>query len=410
MTNTTASTPRAGGAHHVFISMLGLGQICSWGSLYYAFPLLAGQIETEFGWSRTDLYGAATAGLILGALASFPIGRAIDQGHGRAIMAGGSVLAGLLLLAWAKVGDLFALYIIVGLLGVVQAGTLYEAAFAVIARRVGPARARPDITALTLWGGFASTAFIPLVQVLVDNWGWRGAVVGLGVINIGICATLYGAAISPQHDAAQPAQMSVPRGKRHVSLAIRRPVFWLLALAFTAHAAAFTAFTFHLYPMLLERGFAVADVVMAMALIGPAQVGGRIGVMFLARKAPMRVVGSATVAVFPLAFMALAVLPPTLGLIAGVTLVYGAANGIVTIVRGAAVPEMLTQNSYGAVSGAMNTPATIARAIAPLAAASLWTVSQSYQLVILAILAGSAVLAIAFWSAAVLSKKASLSA
>ncbi len=389
----------------LFISALGVGQICSWGSLYYAFPLLAEQIEKEFGWTRTDLYGAATAGLILGALASFSIGRAIDRGYGRAIMAGGSVLAGLLLLAWSQLSDLLALYAIVSLLGAVQAGTLYEAAFGVIARRVGPANARSGITTLTLWGGFASTVFIPIVQAMIDQWGWRGALIGLGVINLAVCATLYVGAISPSRDAALTAHTPTPRGQGHVSTAMRSPVFWLLALAFTAHAAAFTAFTFHLYPMLLERGFDTASVVLAMALIGPAQVGGRIGVIVFARKAPMRIVGSATVAVFPIAFLGLAVLPPSLGLIVGVTLLYGAANGIVTIVRGAAVPEMLTQNSYGAVSGAMNTPASIARALAPLAAAALWTVEGSYQPVVLAILAGAVVLAIGFWGAAVLSAK-----
>ena len=35
-----------------------------------AFPLIAEQIERETGWSRTSLYGAATAGLLFAALAS----------------------------------------------------------------------------------------------------------------------------------------------------------------------------------------------------------------------------------------------------------------------------------------------------------------------------------------------------
>ena len=41
----------------------------------------------------------------------------------------------------------------------------------------------------------------------------------------------------------------------------------------------FTAFTFHLYPLLLERGFETAAVIAAMAVIGPGQVGGRIAII-----------------------------------------------------------------------------------------------------------------------------------
>lgn len=86
-------------------------------------------------------------------------------------MTGGSVLAGCLLLAWSQVNDLLGLYAIVGLLGALQAATLYEPAFAVIARRFGAAQAHSGITALTLWGGFASTVFIPLIQFLIDTSG-----------------------------------------------------------------------------------------------------------------------------------------------------------------------------------------------------------------------------------------------
>ncbi len=390
----------------IFISALGVGQICSWGSLYYAFPLIAEQIERDTGWTRTSLYGAATAGLILSALASFPVGQAIDRGHGRLIMAGGSLLAGLLFLAWSQVGDLWALYAIVGLLGLLQAATLYEPAFAVIARRFGAVNARSGITALTLWGGFASTVFIPLIQLMIEVWGWRGALVGLGVVNIGICAVAYWKVIHPQADEAQ-AKTVISEGQSqptHVRDAMRSKVFWALALAFTAHAAAFTAFTFHLYPLLVERGFAPGAIVAAMALIGPAQVGGRVAVTLLARRASMRNIGSVVVLGFPLAFAALVFLPPNYVVILLVTVLYGAANGVLTIVRGAAVPEMVTRESYGAVMGAMNIPATVTRAFAPLAAAALWSTSHSYDPVIQAILAGSIVLVAGFWVAAFLSR------
>lgn len=398
---------KAPGARRWFITGLGIGQICSWGSLYYSFPLIAEAMGRDLGWSKPELYGAASLGLVVTALAAYPIGAAIDRGHGRSVMVGGAVLAGILLVAWSQVQHLALFYVLMAGIGLMQAATLYEPAFAVVARRTGPANARAGITALTLWGGFASTVFIPLIQLLLGELGWRDTLVVLGVINLAVCAGVYFAVIAPSADAPRPAVVdNAPpplAGRGAVAWAARQPAFWALAIAFTAYAATFSAFLFHLYPLLFERGFDVATVVATMAIIGPAQVAGRIAIWMFARHMSVRVIGAATVLGFPTAFIALAALPPSFALVAGVAALYGAANGIMTIVRGLAVPEMLTREAYGAVNGALAAPATIAKALAPAGAALIWASAGSYDAVMAAIIAGSLVMVAAFWLAVVLS-------
>lgn len=394
--------PRAGG---LFISALGAAQVCSWGSLYYAFPLVAQAMSEDLGWSKTELYGAATLGLALAGLAAYPIGAAIDAGRGRLIMAGGSLIAGALLVLWAFAGNMALFYLAVAGIGAMQAATLYDPCFAVVARRAGPLHARAGITAITMWGGFASTVFIPLVHVLIGHFGWRETLLILGLINIVICAGLNFAVINPAADAPQPAAAhDDPSARQVMAQVVRMPVFWALAIAFTAYSAMFSGFTFHLYPLLIERGFDAATVVSAIAIIGPAQVGGRLVIWLAAPHAPVRVVGSLMVAVFPLAFLALEFMPPSFAGVAGFALCFGAANGIMTIVRGLVVPELLTRRSYGAVNGALAVPATAARAIAPAGMALLWSAAGSYDAVLGAVIVGALVLAAGFWSAAALSK------
>jgi hypothetical protein len=75
-----------------FISGLGIGQIISWGALYYSFPLIAGPMGRDLALSKPEIYGAATFGLVVGSLAAYPIGIASDRGRGRSIMAFGSAV------------------------------------------------------------------------------------------------------------------------------------------------------------------------------------------------------------------------------------------------------------------------------------------------------------------------------
>ncbi len=387
-----------------FISALGMAQICSWGTLFYGFPLIAEAMRTDLGWSKTELYGAATCGMLLAGLAAYPVGAAIDRGHGRFLMAGASVVAGLLLAAWSQVTSIVAFYAVLAVLGCMQAATLYEPAFAVITRRVGPLGARKGITTLTLWGGFASTVFIPIIQFLIDTQGWRGALLGMAVVNAVVCGGLYFLVIDPGKDAPvrvlRPDEAVPLAGRAAVAAAMRKPAYWGLMLAWISYAAAFSALTYHFYPLLLERGLDLAGVVTVLAVIGPAQVAGRVVIRAFASEAPVRKLGSAIVIVFPLAVIGFAYAPAEVAVLAPIAAFYGAANGMITIVRGLAVPEMVSREAYGAVNGSLVAPMNIMQAVAPLAAAIIWQASGGYGTVLAVIFAGSLTLCGGFWFAA----------
>ncbi|NBN80058.1 MFS transporter [Microvirga tunisiensis] len=410
MIRSAATSLRQSASGRHFITGLGIGQITSWGTLYYSFPLIGEAMGRDLGWSKAEVFLAATIGLLLAAPAAYPIGVWIDRGHGRTIMAGASVLAAAALLGWSQVSELWLFYALVGVLGVLQAAVLYEPAFAVVARRVGATQARNGITTLTFWGGFASTVFIPVVQILLDHLGWRGTLMALAAINLGIAA-LYALVIDRERDAAEQdsAREAVARRPspeagalpaRPLRDAMRRPVFWLLGLAFTAYAATFSAFTFHLYPLLLEKGLTAAEVVTAMMMIGPAQVAGRLFIWRLAAGASVARIGCLVIPAFPLTLAGFELLPVTLAVALALVALYGLANGIMTIVRGMAVPEMLSREGYGALNGALALPGTLAKAMAPGAAALLWQASGSYDAVLGAAILGAAILVVSFWLAA----------
>lgn len=386
------------------ITALGIGQVCAWGSLYYSFPLIAEAMMAELGWSKTDVYGAATIGLVLAGFLAYPVGVAVDKGYGRIIMGGASLMAGILLALWSQVDSLLGFYLLIAGIGALQAASLYEPAFAVIARRVGASKARAGITAITLWGGFASTLFIPLVQFLLDHLGWRDALLVLALINGLICTVAYIGFIRPGKDAIHVGHPNLKNvlttDRQEIRAVFHKPVFWLLMLALTAYAGVFTAFTFHMYPLLLENGLSTSNVVWAIATIGPAQVAGRILVSVFGSGTSIRRIGSFVAAVVPLVFIVLALRPTNMLVITAMCIAYGASNGIFTIVRGLVVPEMLSRRAYGAINGLLTFPSTLSRALAPLAIALLWSNSMSYDMAVWAIVASTILFTLSFWLAA----------
>jgi hypothetical protein len=76
--------------------------------------------------------------------------------------------------------------------------------------------------------------------------------------------------------------------------------------------------------------------------------------------------------------------------------IYGIANGIMTIVRGTAVPDLMWREGYGAINGVLSMSASIAQALSPFAAALLWRISGGYDAVLWAVFASSVVAAISF--------------
>jgi MFS family permease len=118
-------------------------------------------MQQELGWSGTALTGAYSLGLLVSGLAAPLAGRWLDRHGPRGLMTLGSVLGTVVLRLWASVEDLWIFYLAWVGIGIAMAATLYEPAFAVLAKWFERGRARA-LLLVTLTGGLASTMFLPL--------------------------------------------------------------------------------------------------------------------------------------------------------------------------------------------------------------------------------------------------------
>ncbi|HVR66520.1 MAG TPA: MFS transporter [Verrucomicrobiae bacterium] len=381
---------------------LSVAQLVSWGTVYYSFSLLILPMEAELGWTRTGISGALSFGLLIAGLSAYGAGSWIERHGGRWLMTVGTVLASLMLAAWSQVHTLTALYLIWAGLGVAMAATLYEPVFVVLTRRF-PQSFRLRITVLTLVAGFASTIFMPLTEILVQSQGWRGALLILAAINLAMCLPIHALWLRDNATRDRPTPPPIDR-KALLARALRNPVFWGLALCLMAYNATFSALTFHLIPLLAERGVGIAVAIAAVALIGPSQVAARLLIFLFARRLPTALTGRIVLLGLPVSLVLLIRFPDSTSALFLAAVYYGGANGIMTTIRSAAVPDLMSRDGYGSINGMLGFPAMIAQALSPLAAAVIWSLTGGYDAVLWTLLAMSTIAAMAFWAAAALAK------
>jgi len=377
------------------VPALGIAQIISWGTLFYAIGVLGAPMRAALGTSDVVLFGSFTGGLFLSGLVSPWIGRRIDAGGGRGVLAAGSVLGALACAALALAPNAAVMFVGWLAAGVAMAACLYDPAFATLHRVSGSAYRRA-VTALTLFGGFASTVFWPLSQYLLDTIGWRAA--------FGVYAALHALVCLPLHvffvpgpavrvEAPVPAAESSARIAGAATTRANPRAFAWLAAALALATFISSALSAHLIGLLTFSGLAARDSVLVGSLIGPMQVAGRIMEFAFNRHVHALAVGT-------LAFTLMAIALVLLSLVQGVWVValafavcYGWSNGVMTIVRGTVPAELFGHHGYGALLGRLAQPQFIAKAAAPLALTLVFAVDPS-RFATLAALVASGVVAL----------------
>jgi MFS family permease len=341
---------------------LGSAQTLAFGSTYYLPAILAEPIAREFGVSNGVVFTAFSGALIMAAVLGPLAGRRIDLFGGRDVLTVSSLVfaVGLATLGAAQeTVTLFAGWLVIG---IGMAMGLYEAAFSTLAGIYGR-EARGAITGITLLAGLASTICWPISAYLETEFGWRMACfVWAGahlVVGLPLNRFLVPVGIQRAQSATNEPAHRLPGGSR-VSHKRAMP---LLAFVFAVTWFTSTAMAAHLPRLLQEAGASAAAAVATAALVGPAQVAGRLVEFgFLQRFNPLL---SARLAAIAHPVGALAIL--AFGAPAAVvfTVLHGLGNGILTIANGTLPLAIFGPSGYGLRQGFLTVPARFGQASAP---------------------------------------------
>jgi sugar phosphate permease len=268
------------------------------GTFYYGFGTFFNPIIDEFGWTRA----ATSAAFSIqqsesGALAPF-VGLFIDKFGPRRVMIFGSLLTGAGFILMSYTTSLLTFY---GAMLVLALG-LSLGSYIVITTTVSNWFVRKQgraMAVLTTGAGLAGT-LVPLLVLLIDAYGWRTALVwvGIGTWIIGVPLGFMlrrrpedygllpdGASQEEPADAGRTgsagrwrfvrARAQSPRVEFSTREALRTPSFWLLAVALTTGFFAMSGINVHLIPVQISYGFSRETAALTVTLLTLLSLGGR---------------------------------------------------------------------------------------------------------------------------------------
>jgi len=351
----------------ISVNALGITQITAWGTSYYCLGVLAKPIATETGWSISTIFLGFSVALVTMGLISTSVGRLIDRIGARSVMSIGTVIVSVGLLGLSQVRDVASYFVAWLVIGVGMRCCLYDAAFAALVQAV-PSRGRAAISYLTLYGAYASTVFWVIGHYLNEAYGWRGTLLIFAAINLLVCLPLNWLGLSRREQATDTEATKTPeRAQDGPALEGRRRKIGiaLFALIMSLNGFVFGVVSLQLVPLLEAAGLAGATAVWVASLKGHGQFGGRLVEIFFGKNLKAMTVARIAIGVLPPALLLLMLASGEFWLLVTFTLLLGASQGVITIVRGAVPLALFGTQGYGAVLGLIATPILLVNAFSP---------------------------------------------
>lgn len=350
--------------------LLAIGQTLGFAALLFAFGGILIALEEGTPWSRAELALGPSLSLAFEALVVTATGRLVDRGYGGALLGGSALVGAVALAALSQVQTLRAWYFFWAVIGVAQAGGLYETCFSFLTRRLG-LQARPAIVRITLVAGFASTIAFTLGAAAGEALGWRGALMVFAALQLFVTLPVNVIGVRLLRRGARRGGAGAADGNGAVRAALRNPAFWALAGIFGLTMGSHMMLVSFALPVLMERGASHALAVLVASTVGPMQVVGRLGMMLGGPRIRSGTAARVITLVMALASLALLLSAGQVWLFFVYAVCQGASLGISSILRPLLTAEALGFENFGAISGALAIAPLGASAVAPYLGAVL---------------------------------------
>ena len=249
-------------------------------------------MSDEFGWGRTQIAGATTAGAILGAALAPFIGRLVDRFGSRLVLVIGGAIIAAACFYLSVMQTLLGFYLAFAVSRIADQGGVKIGTSVAAGKWFDRYRGRA--TGLVfLVETVGVIALAPLTQLVISQWGWRSAWVMLGVVMLSVgvipCALWIrrqpedmglavdgGPATAAEGVLPATGGTAAPDGSLTLREAAGTAAFWVALASLFLGSTAMAGPGLHMVPYLTERGLNPATAVAAISVMATAGAAGAI--------------------------------------------------------------------------------------------------------------------------------------
>jgi MFS family permease len=348
---------------------------------YYTAGLFVKPLQSEFGWSRGEIsYGPAV--LIIGFVLSSPfIGLLTERVDPRKLVPLGMNVVVLAFVALSFMhGSIVQYYLTLAVMAVF--GNLSGACVLtpILARTFHYSRGAAIGIAMA-GVGLGAAIGGPLVAQVIAKAGWREAYLAMAGFSllmipvVGLSFRRGGPRLAASRDDASVGGVAFGD-------AVKRPLFWILWLAFFLIAVASTGLIVHFVPLMIDLGADPRAAAGIASAIGISVILGRLFSGFMVDRMFAPHVAAVITAIGALGYATFLIGGPSYAIFAA--LAVGISFGAETDLVGYMAARYFGLRNYGRVFGLMYGLCTVGNAVSPVLYGTIKDATGSYQPMIIA--------------------------
>jgi MFS family permease len=340
-----------------------------------------------FGWSRAATAGAISLAIIFeGACLPFA-GGLIDRIGGRKTLMFGGFIVAIGLGLSSTISSIWEFYFWVGIVTAAGIALIGMVPHVAIISREFPQRRGTALGIAWAGGGVGIVLLVPVTSLMISQWGWSTAYIGLAVITallvippvqLFLPATSSTATNDPA-PANKPAEQHTGTDWT-VKQALTNSAFWLLFIARTLASMGNQIIVTHQIAYAVDIGFTKVFAASIFGLMGVISIGGRIWFGYLADVRRREIVFTWVQVISAVGILALLVMRDTSlpWLLYIYAVCYGLGQGSRALVLSAISADIFHGKHFGAIFGYFTFSIGIGGAVGAWLGGFLFDVTHSY--------------------------------
>ena len=358
------------------------------GMTQYSFGIFVEPLESQFGWTRTEINAALAFGFISGLLAPV-VGRLMDRYGVRPIIVVSVALISAGLLLRPLISELWHWYLFHALVFAGMPGASVLASGKVVGMWFPATRGRM-MGAVTAGNNFGGLTMVPLATLILAIAGWEWAYIGFGIIMALVALAALLIIRDRQEDVESEARRTgrahmltssaraVARTGLTLSQAMRTRSFYLITIGLTAASFTYQGILTQIVPHLENEGFSTPAAAAALTLVAAMGIGSKLGFGRLSESITAR--RSAVIAVaFQTMGVGLMISPGGTPVLWAGVFVFGLGFGGLGAMIVLSVSEAFGLYAFGAIMGMVNLAMITSMAAGPLLTGALFDSTGSYH-------------------------------